>query len=286
MPNWLYIYFAEVVAPIIFAKKGRNLVRSPNFDTHANTPSFWLYPPEPVSSLSQKCFNPVILYGIRVFLWLPHFYVDELRCPRCRGILEKNGALAPRRVCDTDSNYEIVAWGYYCRKGCRSHFHGWSREFLASLPAWLRLAFPAVLSHNSGLSRNVVSMLRVSNQHKMGPNGFRSLLLETHTQRFSILQAQYLEAVFELVNSRQGLGDPSASQTTLHNHFLEHIPSFGDFGDPQGYAGFVPSEHYLTDMLNKSIERDEHDANQHTACLAPDQISIDDSHKVGYFFGL
>jgi hypothetical protein len=76
----------------------------------------------------------------------------------------------------------------------------------------------------------------------------------------------------------------STTQTTLHNHFFEKIPSFGDFGDQQGYAGFVPSEHYLTEMLNKSIERDEHDANQHTACLAPDQISIDDSHKVCYFF--
>ncbi|KAF8190775.1 hypothetical protein BJ912DRAFT_1058509 [Pholiota molesta] len=35
-----------------------------------------------------------------------------------------------------------------------------------------------------------------------------------------------------------------------------------------------------TSMMNKAIERDEADANQHTACLAPDQIAIDDSHKV------
>ena len=33
-------------------------------------------------------------------------------------------------------------------------------------------------------------------------------------------------------------------------------------------------------MMNKAIEREEGDANQHTACLAIDQISIDDSHKV------
>lgn len=58
------------------------------------------------------------------------------------------------------------------------------------------------------------------------------------------------------------------------------IPNFGDFGDPHRYAGFVPSEHYLSEMMNKLIERDEGDANQHTACLAVDQIAIDDSHKV------
>ena len=35
-------------------------------------------------------------------------------------------------------------------------------------------------------------------------------------------------------------------------------------------------------MLNKAIEVDEADANQHTACIAPDQIEIqvDNSHKI------
>ena len=48
----------------------------------------------------------------------------------------------------------------------------------------------------------------------------------------------------------------------------------------QQYAGFVPSERYLSAMLKRDIEADEHDANQHTAIIAPDQIAIDDSHKV------
>ncbi|KAF8958388.1 hypothetical protein BDZ97DRAFT_1762154 [Flammula alnicola] len=67
---------------------------------------------------------------------------------------------------------------------------------------------------------------------------------------------------------------------TVH-FYLRIIPSsFGNFTDPQKYAGFVPSERYLASMMNKAIERDESDANQHTACLTPDQIAIDDSHKV------
>jgi hypothetical protein len=70
---------------------------------------------------------------------------------------------------------------------------------LNSLPAWLHLSFPAVLSRKSGLSRNVISQLRVGNQHKMGPTGVRSLLLEMHTMRFNILQVQYMEALFEQV---------------------------------------------------------------------------------------
>ncbi|KAF8222866.1 hypothetical protein L208DRAFT_1039534, partial [Tricholoma matsutake] len=50
------------------------------------------------------------------------------------------------------------------------------------------------------------------------------------------------------------------------------VPTFGNFSDCQRYAGFVSSEHYLARMMTKGIERSEPDANQHTACLAPDQI--------------
>ena len=70
---------------------------------------------------------------------------------------------------------------------------------LDSLPPWLHLSFPAILSHKSGLSQNVMSQLRVGNQHKMGPTGVHSLLLEMHTLHFNILQAQYAEALFEQV---------------------------------------------------------------------------------------
>jgi hypothetical protein len=71
------------------------------------------------------------------------------------------------------------------------------------------------------------------------------------------------------------------SQTTLHSYFsTKKLPSFGNFSDQDRYTDFVPSEHYLAEMLNKAIEADEADANQHTACIAPDQIAIDDSHKI------
>ena len=54
--------------------------------------------------------------------------------------------------------------------------------------------------------------------------------------------------------------------------------------DDQKYAGFVPSVSYLVMMMNKAIEIEEHDADQHTSCLAPAQLAIDDSHKVSRLF--
>jgi hypothetical protein len=262
---------------MITQKEKGSLVKPAVF---TNTPpSFWINPPEPIFALSEYKFDPFLMYCPRIFLWLPHFFVDDLRCPNCGEKLEKNGVLAPRRIVDIEDTFYIVSWAYYCRKSCRAHFHGWSKKLLDSLPPYLRLAFPAILSRKSGLSCNVLNQLRVGNQHKMGPSGVRSLLLESHTLRFSILQAQYLEAVFEMVRGRQ-LSQASEVQTNLDSFLAERVRDFGDFGDSNGYSGFVPSERYLAGMLNKAIELDEPDANQHTACQRPDMLSIDDSHKV------
>jgi len=281
MPNWLYAYFRDTIEPMIKKKDGRNLVQPPAFtDAKSHAPSsFWIYPPEPTLVLRRQKFDPTILYLPRVFLWLPHFFVKTLNCPKCRKPLEKNGALRPRRITDVDDTFYIVSWAYYCRQSCRAYFHGWSKPLLESLPAYLRLAFPATLSRMTGLSRNVMSLLRVGNQHKMGPSGVRALLYETHTLRFNVRLNQYGEAIFELVQGHQ-LPESDGAQSSLHSYIQETYLPYGNFGDPQRNAGHVPSEHYLAEMMNKAIEEEEAEANQHTACLALDQISIDDSHKV------
>ena len=123
--------------------------------------------------------------------------------------------------------------------------------------------------------------LHIGNQHKMGPHGMWALLIKMHTMWFNLLQLQYLEAVFECI-SCQELG--GATQSTLHSFMSAMTPDFGDFGDHHCYAGFVPTDCYLSEMMNKAIEQEEGDANQHTACLAIDQISIDDLHKVSLLY--
>jgi hypothetical protein len=281
MPRWLYRFFIDAVGPLIFSKEGRNLARPPFFSDQQHVlGSLWMHPPEPIMSLHRHRFKPELLYRPRIFFWLPHFFVDIMHCPNCRtGVLEKNGACPPRRIIDVESLFWIVTWSYYCRNGCQTHFRGWHPAILNSLPPYLRLAFPAILSRKSGLSLGVINQLRVGNQHKMGPSGVRSLLLEMHTRKFNTLYAQYLEAIYEVVRGRQEAQSQN-SQATLHSFMPTSFPSFGDFSDPEKYGGFVPSEFYLAKMMNQAIEREEPDANQHTACLNPDQIAIDDSHKV------
>jgi hypothetical protein len=110
----------------------------------------------------------------------------------------------------------------------------------------------------------------------MGLTGVHSLLLEMHTMCFNTLQVQYMEALFEQVQGQQTayLG---VLEQNMHMYLVHQASSFGDFGK---YAGFVPDATYLAMMMNKAIELEESDADQHTACLAPDQLAIDDSHEV------
>ncbi|KAJ7925682.1 hypothetical protein B0H13DRAFT_2266228 [Mycena leptocephala] len=110
--------------------------------------------------------------------------------------------------------------------------------------------------------------------HKMGPSGVRAMLYEMQTLRYNTLLLQYLESSFERVRGSEAF-EPSTIQTTMYVYGYakdQQIPPFGDFADPNGYDRFIPSASYLTAMMNKTIERDEPDANQHTSCLPPDQI--------------
>ncbi|KAF5325696.1 hypothetical protein D9611_000435 [Ephemerocybe angulata] len=284
MSDTVYAWFGVYVKPLLRRKAGVKLARPVTFETRQYAPaSMWVEPGDPIFALSRHKFDPTRFHLPRVFLWLPHFFADLL-CPHCKrvGTLEKNGATPPRRIIDVEDNYYIITWQYFCRSGCKSYVAGWSSRLMDTLPRWLRPSFPAILSSKSGLDRKVVSLLRVANQHKMGPSGVRSLLFEQHTHRFNRLLLQYLEAALEvsrLHDSTQSGIRPG--QPTLHSFLAAgRVPDFGDFGDVQGYGGFVPSAKYLTSMMNRAIELDENAANQHTALLAPDQIAIDDSHKI------
>ncbi|KZT32687.1 hypothetical protein SISSUDRAFT_1133021 [Sistotremastrum suecicum HHB10207 ss-3] len=278
MPDWLYLYFRDTIRPMIQkradGKAGTGLLRPPGY---ANAPySFWVIPTDPAHYLYKGKLAPDILWRPRVFLWLPHFLVNKLHCPSClTKTLEKNGPIPPRRITDIDDSFYVVTWQYYCRNGCKKCFNGWNPRLLNSLPRFIQLSFPAVLSRKGGLSHQVMTQLRVGNQHKMGPSGVRSLLFEMHTLRFNRIQLQYLESLFHIIRSAE-MEDPKQPILPLFQRFHQ----FGDFADPKRYSGFVPTETYLSMMLNHEIEKDEEIANQHTSCLPPDHLAIDDSHKI------
>jgi hypothetical protein len=72
MPDWLYQFFGDVVKPLLFAKDICKQLRhaSPPLFTDStqphSPPMFWVQPPEPVISLLQHCFDPLLGSGSRM----------------------------------------------------------------------------------------------------------------------------------------------------------------------------------------------------------------------------
>jgi len=147
----------------------------------------------------------------RSFIWLPHFFVEKLFCPKGQNcVLKKIGALRPRRVTDMEDSFYIVAWAYYCRQGCCTHFAGWNKSLISSLPAYLYLAFSAVFSHKGGLSNNVINQLRVG---VFVPYSLRCIPWNSIS---NFLNIQRL----------------SSNSLQLHAYITRKVPSFGNFSDP------------------------------------------------------
>jgi hypothetical protein len=284
MQPWLYTFFTQSLGKRLQERDGRSL----KMPTEYTVGSFWVQQQDPTFSLAFKGITTSIqsLFMPRIFLWLPHFLVKTVACPKCGKELEKNGIAAPRRIVDIDSCFWLLTWRYQCRP-CATHFQGWSTDLLETLPRYIRLAFPAFLSYRSGISTALTQLLRTCYQHKMGAASIRALLLEMHTRKFDQRCTQYLEAGLEVeLRNRSVIEAQSTTgrrQTSLNDTFGypdPKMPFLGSFWDTNGYAGFVPSTSYLIDVYNKLVDASCPPADQHTSLLPVDQISIDDSHKV------
>lgn len=274
MPDWLYKYFADVIHPLIYEKDGHSLAKPGLFtDSKPYSPaSFWVHPPEPAISLSLHRFDPPALYQPRVFLWLPHFFVETLHCPCCRTPLDKNGALCPHCIVDVDHCFYIVTWAYYCHKGCRAYFHGWSQALLNLF------LLGCIFLFQQPFLIKVVSLAMCSASFVLVISTRWVLVVFTHCCFKCTL---CVSTPFRLNTQKHCLNKSMANRLLIpipSNKICTHILPIMS----PALAIFVLTADYLADMINKAIELEEPDADKHTSCLAPDQLAIDDSHKVSF----
>ena len=108
-----------------------------------------------------------------------------------------------------------------------------------SLPYHIQSIFPAILTHRGGISRQLADLLRPCFQNAMGPERLHDLLQELHHLRYSRLQLTYLTSI-----DYQQQHAPQLSFFGGSGGNQSH-PSFSNFDDPLGYAGYVPSATYL-----------------------------------------
>lgn len=286
MPKWLFTHFHSVIFPDI-THEGRSSKKMKLFREQ----SLWWRPPDPVFQLIRSTPNITGYWQHEVFIWQPHLFVQELRCPTCGKRLRLKGASHPRRVYDIKYNWWAWTWRYDCDdKDCTREarsMSGWAPDLMARLPSGLSRMVPIVFTKKAAYSKDLERLVLTCFQSKMGASGVRLLLLELHTAHFDTLGVAYLQSLFESI---QHPTDPkSAAQRTLYEILGEQrragkdngIQGLGHFSDLEGYSGCVPSEGYISNIYVKSVETESPSLNQFLAMLPTSgPMAEDHSHKV------
>jgi hypothetical protein len=204
----------------------------------------------------------------RIFFWLPRIYGYKLACPYCSSeqTVSNGWPRDPiaRRVVDLSDCYWIVGRRQWC-KSCDREFMNTDQRVVDRLPDHFRLLFPAFLTWRSGVDLRLLEMLRTSVSHSMGISQFLGMLHENHSRQYDKLKLMYL--------SRNKLKRAS-------NNFHGKLDEFPQFDDPKGYAGFVPTAGYLTEVYIMYILLHEKELAAQLAKATGEILSVDHSHKV------
>ena len=85
-------------------------------------------------------------------------------------------------------------YSYYC-SACNYHFMLTTPDGLASLPRHVLTYFPFLLTHRSGVHRDIVRLLPAMIDSGAGPSGVFHLIREIYTSQYQLLQRTYYDAV-------------------------------------------------------------------------------------------
>ncbi|PBK95300.1 hypothetical protein ARMGADRAFT_795222 [Armillaria gallica] len=232
--------------------------------------SFWLPRIDTFFILQQRDITPSLLYNPRFFYWDPLALVDQIRCYKsgCIGHLTRHGYWRrPRRIVDLEDAYWLMGVQYKCNC-CAVTLQSWDTRVLAKLPETLAGQFPAHLTHRSGMSDSVLTLMRCCFQNGMGAKQFSDSLRVMHRRRYEMLEVEYLQ----IIESR------ARTSTSLHQMY-EPFPPFDDKTD-RGLNTIIPSAQWCRDVYDNFIEIHEHEYHQHTAMLSGEVLAIDHSFKI------
>ncbi|KAF5381364.1 hypothetical protein D9615_008300 [Tricholomella constricta] len=238
--------------------------------------TFWFPQRATFFTLKDDDISPQKLYDRRYFLWDPlSLLVHGIQCPNegCTARLWRHSHIRrPRRVVDLNGSFRIIGYRYQCPDCCPPKpvtFRSWDPRIIAQLPPDLAAEFPARLTYRSGISTDILSLMRSCFQHGMGSKQFSNAIRVQHLQNYDRLHLRYLQNIASrcLLSTRQ---------------FLRKFKSFPPFDDrsPDGFQGFVPSAQWLRDVYDAFIQEHQQELNQHMAMLTGNICAIDHSFKL------
>ena len=279
MPSWLQVRYADLRERLEKEIKANRILSCYRHGTFIDGSPF------PFFSANEKFApSPEEFYEPTFFVWLPDLFLgkEKIPCPNCKACNRKSQRghvmhlnihgwmRSPRRIVDLHQCLYIVTRRYRCRHpDCKRTYAGWSPALRAALPRALALQFQFHLTYRGGLTDQVVSQLRSSFLHGMGPVPFANLIRNNHIRRYEHAHLQYLELVF-------------ARKHATFAKLLPRFQPFGEFSDRDGYAGFIPSPQYFRRVYVQFISSHAHEMDQHTSMLSSRLLQIDHSFKVNF----
>ena len=221
-----------------------------------------------------------IFHQCRYFVWLPHLLVDHIPCPACleakrQGLrthvvyLQSNGFVdSPRCAVDIKENVYIIGYRYRCaHKDCHKTYQSWSLPILAALPRAVSDQFSFRLTYCNGLTGRLAGLLREMSRGGVSPRVFTTIVQALHYHRFDQLQCQFLEmASARLAGS-------------LQDCWSSNRP-FGEFGNRDGYAGYIPSQGYFGCFYDMMVEAEAPELQQIISSRPANVLKHDHSFKV------
>ena len=133
----------------------------------------------------------------------------------------------------------------------------------------LAAAFPAFLTHRSGIDKTLVTLIRAGMAHRVSSSAWGDILRELNVRRHDLRELDYLHAIYK-----------EKKQASLLNIPEKKYTPFSSFEDKDGYAGFSPSRWYISAVYMDYMEHIRPILDQCMSALTGHIIKWDHSFKL------
>ncbi|CAN0349168.1 unnamed protein product [Ectocarpus sp. 12 AP-2014] len=154
--------------------------------------------------------------------------------------------LSGRYTCNDCSKYNKKnAKGKGDKQRRKASFNAGDPGVLARLDSYVSNAFPFVLTHKSGVAKTVVARLGDDLLNGKGFSATSKFMREAYMNSYMMQYHSYVSLVNRCRRSIGGHFRAAAEEGA------PDIPTFGGFGDKEGFNGAWPSDQYLRAVWHK-----------------------------------
>lgn len=232
-----------------------------------------ILPPDPIPS--SKPWSPDVFYLPRVLLYAPYDMKGrrELRCPICNSDkVGLDGYTDFRRVVDLDNCLFTIARHYCCRQRHKGNcFAAWDPRLVAAAPYHVQEAFPVILTHRLGVTRQLFDLMRTMYDGGRGIGPFADMVRENHTRVRRMLY--FLPHLAEHIAPTAT--DGQAQLLSRFDSSKKDLPLFSSFTDTAGFNGCYGSRNCFRKVYTTHLILLEASMKKRSAMVSARMLSCD-----------